>query len=394
MGTDVWREAYRLARLRDPNEIITLLGKLLLQHVPADVVAVSRPHMGRIEYCVLHGDTAGKGQRPQEAPDALLLRESIISSALGDKPYLEIGAQSGSLLQQDFLSLGAEYGLLLGLQPGESGMGWICIGRKTFALPFTQSSRNRALDLVAMTAIALENSQLIQTLQSKADHASSFVANLSHELRTPLHVIMGYSEILSDGEFGEQNQEQQDLTQRIAASAREQLELVNTALEISRYENGFESLPSALIKVDIAKLLAELEIEIALRYSKKSVQIHWRPNIMDPVRTEPLKLKIILKNLVENAIKFTDDGEIEIIAEQRDRSFVFEVRDTGIGIPDASQESIFDPFFQIGIQDSPRGGVGLGLYLVRMLTRVLRGEITVESTLGHGSTFRILLPRD
>ena len=83
----------------------------------------------------------------------------------------------------------------------------------------------------------------------------------------------------------------------------------------------------------------------------------------------------------------------DITAVQRDGSFVFEVRDTGIGIPDAAQESIFDPFFQIGTQDSPLGGVGLGLYLVRMLTRVLRGEITVESTPGHGSTFRVLLPR-
>ena len=101
------------------------------------------------------------------------------------------------------------------------------------------------------------------------------------------------------------NPEQQDLTLRITASAREQLELVNTALEISRYEEGFQSPPSALIEVDVAKLLAELEVEMELGCSKNGVQVHWKSEVTGSIHTEPLKLKIILKNLVENAIKFT-----------------------------------------------------------------------------------------
>ena len=188
----------------DSSETITLLGQLLMQRVPADVVAASRPHMGRTEYCLLNGDSAKAGQRLPNGLGTLLLRETSIADALGGKTYLEVSAQSECPLQEDLLSLGVDHGLLFGLQPGEAAMGWVLIGRKTPALAFDQSSRKRALDLVAMAAIALENSRFMQNLQSKVDHASSFVANLSHELRTPLHVIMGYAEILFDGEFGTQ----------------------------------------------------------------------------------------------------------------------------------------------------------------------------------------------
>ena len=219
------------------------------------------------------------------------------------------------------------------------------------------------------------------------------MANLSHELRTPLHVIIGYAEILADGEYGPQNQEQQDLTRRIAASAREQLALVNTALEISRYDGNEDVRPPTPVDVDVAQLLAELEAEITLRHTNKRVELRWTGKVEGTLRTEPIKLKMILKNLIENAIKFTHEGTIEVSAEQRERSVAFEVRDTGVGIPPSSQESIFDAFFQADPRESLSGGVGLGLYLVSKLTQALDGKVSVESEAGRGSTFRVVLPR-
>ncbi len=259
---------------------------------------------------------------------------------------------------------------------------------------FTDRQQRIARGIAQLASLALENAQLVEQLE-RADHfKANFLATMSHELRTPLHVIIGYSDLLEQGEFGDLTAEQVDTVRRVERNAHGLLDLINATLDLSRLEA--KQSPLSLEDVHVATLIEELEAKSATRQIKPNVRLSWEIGADSlVVHTDPVKLKMILNNLVGNAIKFTDAGRIVISARACDAGVEFRVSDTGIGIPAAARTSIFEPFQQADSSIAQRyGGVGLGLYIVRRLVDMLGGSIQVESTVEpeHGSTFRVWLP--
>lgn len=227
-----------------------------------------------------------------------------------------------------------------------------------------------------------------------ANHAKSdFVASMSHELRTPLNIMIGYNGLLLDGVLGELTAEQADALHRAQRSAVELLELISTTLDLSRLEAG--AIPVAREPVDVEALVAALATEAREAWTKPGVDLVFEVAAKLPqVNTDPAKLKVVLRNLIGNAVKFTERGCVTVNVERVDGGVTFAVADTGIGIAPEQHAAIFDPFRQADGGIATRyGGAGLGLHIVSRMLDLLGGTIAVESEIGHGSTFRAWIPK-
>ena len=227
---------------------------------------------------------------------------------------------------------------------------------------------------------------------------SNFIANMSHEIRTPMNSILGYSQILS--RKGNLDETSKNFLKRIEYAGNHLLELINTILDISRIEAGKSVLEEVPFSLD--KMTSELTSMFEIRCNEK--QLEWKVNkevIQDYVCGDELKLKQILINLVNNAIKFTQTGSIEFCIIQLEENnlerldsdkskYYFEVKDTGIGISPQSLEKVFHPFEQES-DENQRTGTGLGLSIARRLITLLDGNIDVTSEVNKGSTFYFTL---
>ncbi len=245
--------------------------------------------------------------------------------------------------------------------------------------------------LAQIASLALQNYRLVDELARANQLKSEFVATMSHELRTPLNVIIGYGDLLLDGAMGDINDEQLDTLRRMQVNAWELLELINATLDLSRLETGHVQLD--VQTVDLGRLLTD--VELATRDRKKpKLELHWHLPASPPVvRIDPGKLKVIMKNLLSNAFKFTEEGEVHVDVEVVDDRLELEVRDTGIGIPRELHDAVFEPFRQADGSISRRyGGVGLGLHIVQRLCELLQGSVRLESEVGRGTTFHVTLP--
>jgi PAS domain S-box-containing protein len=222
-----------------------------------------------------------------------------------------------------------------------------------------------------------------------------FLAAMSHELRTPLNAIAGYVELIELGIRGPITEEQRGDLERVKRSERYLLSLVNDILNFAKLETGAVTLRSR--EVRIAPLLQEVDDLMAPQARAKGLS--YRTESCDPglfIHADAEKVQQILLNLTGNAIKFTESGgsiTVHCHADARDVTIV--VVDTGCGIPPEQLEAIFDPFVQIGRSLTyPIAGAGLGLAISRDLAHAMGGEITVESVLGEGATFTLVLPRN
>jgi signal transduction histidine kinase len=249
-----------------------------------------------------------------------------------------------------------------------------------------------ARGMAQLASMAIENAQLVEQLERANRLRSEFVATMSHELRTPLNVIVGYNELLLDGVFGALTGDQLDPLRRVDKSARELLDLINATLDMSRLEGG--RVPVEVQDVWVPDLLREIEGEVRGSGERPDLQLIWQvPATLPYLRTDRIKLKMVLKNLISNAVKFTERGSVTIAAISDDGQVEFTVADTGIGIAPEAQEFIFEPFRQGDSSITRRhGGVGLGLYIVRRLMDLLGGTIALDSEIGRGSIFRVRLP--
>jgi len=259
--------------------------------------------------------------------------------------------------------------------------------------PFSAQQERIARGIAQLASLALENARLVEELNRASRVKSDFLATMSHELRTPLNAIVGYTSLLIDGAYGRMEDEQVQVLRRLDKSACELLELINSTLDVSRLEAG--RMPMDIRDVSVSELLHEVDAETRGWREKPGLEFVWDvPARLPRLRTDPLKLKVILKNLIGNAVKFTDHGSVRVGARRVDRGVVeFSVEDTGIGIDPSARSVIFEPFRQGDSSDSRRhGGVGLGLYVVRRLVDTLGGDLALESDLGRGSTFRVSVP--
>jgi signal transduction histidine kinase len=216
---------------------------------------------------------------------------------------------------------------------------------------------------------------------------------MSHELRTPLAIILGYTEMLLANTFGRLTDEQAEPLHRIDRSAQELLDLITAVLDLSRLEAG--RLPLVTQETQLAELLHEIEAETQPLREQSRLTFAWDVEESLPtLYTDAGKLKVVLKNLIGNAVKFTTAGSIMMAVRRRQDGVEFRVTDTGMGIPQAALGVIFEPFHQLEPSATQQsGGTGLGLYIVKRLIEVLGGRVTVESEVGHGSTFRVWIPQ-
>jgi PAS domain S-box-containing protein len=230
-------------------------------------------------------------------------------------------------------------------------------------------------------------------LEQASAAKSQFLANVSHELRTPLNAILGYAAMTLQGVSGELSAPQRRNLSRIDANARHLLTLINEILDITRIEAG--RMPIQIVTFNLPELVREVTTELEPIVAKSGLQVISKlPSDLPTLRTDRQKVKQILVNLLSNALKFTPQGNITIKAQVPAKQLVsIAVIDTGIGIPKGDQVKIFEDFRQV--DQTPRrayGGTGLGLSICRRLTTMLRGTLKVESKLGHGSTFTLILP--
>ncbi len=238
---------------------------------------------------------------------------------------------------------------------------------------------------------AREKNRLLEELESASRAKSEFVATMSHELRTPLNVILGYDDLLADGTLGEITADQRDALRRIRANALELLELVNATLDLNRLEAGSVSINAQAFSP--AVLADELDAQVRMLL-RPNVQLVWEVDRTAPeARGDLAKLKVILKNLTTNAIKFTQSGRVQVSLRHDASGLVLEVRDTGIGMTPEAATRIFEPFQQADASiQRDFGGAGLGLHIVKRLVDILGGTIELESEPGHGTRFAVRLP--
>ncbi|KAA9367308.1 MULTISPECIES: response regulator [Ochrobactrum] len=233
-----------------------------------------------------------------------------------------------------------------------------------------------------------------QQLERSSQYKSDFLANMSHELRTPLNSSLILAKLLADNPDENLTQEQVKYARTIQSSGNDLLNLINDILDLSKIEAGHVEIhPEVTPLARLATGLRQLFDPVA-QEKKLDFEITIDAVIPRSFETDPQRLEQILKNLISNAIKFTDRGKVVLaIAAQADDEILFSVSDTGIGISAEQQKSIFEAFHQADSTISRRyGGTGLGLSISRQLARLLGGSIRVESTPGQGSCFTLTLP--
>ena len=237
-----------------------------------------------------------------------------------------------------------------------------------------------------------ELQQLYRNLEEVSRHKSQFLANMSHELRTPLNAILGYTELMADGAYGEPSEKMLGILQRLEANGKHLLGLINDVLDLSKIEAGQLVLELSDYSVqDIAQTVRST-LEPLAADKKLAFKLELGPDL-PPGRGDGRRLTQVLINLVGNAIKFTDAGEVAIKAEAYDGSFHVSVRDTGPGISAADQAKIFEEFHQSeSTHTKAKGGAGLGLAISKRIIEMHGGRIWVESQPGQGSTFAFTLP--
>jgi PAS domain S-box-containing protein len=284
--------------------------------------------------------------------------------------------------------------LAIGLRRGTQLVGVHVAAQRTPGRTFGPRQYRIATGLAQLASLALENARLFEKLEGANQLKSVFLATMSHELRTPLNVIIGYTELLLDEVFGRLTPEQTASLDRVGTSARELLELISATLDISRLETGRAAL--TLQEIAPAALMRDIETETAAVRDKPGVESIWEvPDDLPSIYSDAVKLKVLLKNLINNAYKFTDSGSVTVSAAAGPSWLELRVTDTGIGMTPAVQAVIFEPFRQGDSSTTRRhGGVGLGLYIVSRLLDMLGGRIEVESAPGAGTTFRVWIPRD
>ncbi len=246
------------------------------------------------------------------------------------------------------------------------------------------------------TAELTAKNELLEARNLEVEQANrlknEFLASMSHELRTPLHTIIGFSELLTEQLEGPLNEKQQRFLGHILQDARHLLELINEILDISKIESGRLELKREAF--DFNHCVEEVLGGLRHQAANKNVALENKNSFHRPLYADRVRVKEILYNLVSNAVKFTRAGGSVWVESVQEGDFLqVSVCDTGIGIPESEQSSIFDKFYQVGSSmDGTREGTGLGLPITRHLIELHGGTISVESQLGRGSRFKLTFP--
>jgi signal transduction histidine kinase/ActR/RegA family two-component response regulator len=264
---------------------------------------------------------------------------------------------------------------------------------------FSEETLDLLETFASQSAVALLNARLFRELkvqsaelEQASRHKSEFLASMSHELRTPLNAVLGFSEVLLERMFGDINERQEEYLRDIHGSGKHLLELLNEILDLSKVEAGRMDLEYS--SFELRSLLEDTAAMVRERASAHGISLRLEVgDEVGQVHADKLRLKQVVLNLMTNAVKFTGEGgSVVLRAERSPGSVVITVEDTGIGVPEADRERIFESFQQGGRGSSREEGTGLGLTLSRRIVELLGGRMWMESEVGVGSTFGFSLP--
>jgi GAF domain-containing protein len=264
---------------------------------------------------------------------------------------------------------------------------------------FPENTVDLLKTFAAQSVLAIQNAHLFTEIDEKSrqleiasQHKSQFLANMSHELRTPLNAILGYTELILDNIYGETPDKMREVLDRLQANGKHLLGLINDVLDLSKIEAGQLTLDLADYSIkDVVDTVVSAVESLA---NGKNLALTADVGSNLPIgHGDGRRLAQVLLNLVGNAIKFTDKGEVAIKATMSDSAFMVAVHDTGPGIAASDQGKIFEEFQQADNSATKRkGGTGLGLSIAKRIIGMHGGRIWVESDIGKGSTFAFTIP--
>ncbi len=384
----------------DLKTVLQTLVESVARLCEADMTAIRRPKGSSFLHVASHGSPTEYDEYMQSRPiepgrgtvagRVLLEGKPIhIPDVQADPEYTMVG-----------ISQRTGFHTILGVPLLREGspIGVIILARKTVH-PFTDKQIELATTFADQAVIAIENVRLFEEIQDKSrqlevasQHKSQFLANMSHELRTPLNAILGYTELIADGVYGEPSEKMLAVLKRLESNGKHLLGLINDVLDLSKIEAGQLVLELSDYSLqDIAQTVRST-LEPLAADKKLAFKVEVAPKL-PAGHGDGRRLTQVLINLVGNAIKFTDAGEIVITAGLTDGSFKVSVRDTGPGISVADQAKLFQEFQQAdNTITRKKGGTGLGLAISKRIVEMHGGKIWVESQLGQGSTFSLTLP--
>jgi signal transduction histidine kinase len=309
---------------------------------------------------------------------------------LRDERALALREPAVAAIPSSLCPLPLRSALLAGLYHDRDMIGFVAVGHRTPLDGAEPWATHLLAGIAEHASIVLQNARLLDEVRAASNLKSEFVGAVSHELRSPLNVILGYVEMLLDEALGPLTAEQRDALVRAGAQAGTLLEMIETLLDLNRLDAG--RLPLEHSEVSLAVLLGDICDQLGRALARPGVELRCELEAgVATIVTDPGKLKTIVRNLVHNALKFTERGTVRIVAQHGEPGDVrIVVEDSGCGIPADALQYVFDMFRQV--PGSGGGGVGLGLHIVRRLAEAIGATVTVTSDVGVGSRFTVRLP--
>jgi GAF domain-containing protein len=384
----------------DLKSVLNTLVESVARLCEADMAAIRRPEGSAFLHVASHGSPTEYDEYMKSHPVEPGRGSAAARALLEGKPVHIPDVQADPEYTMGDISRRTGYHTMLSLPLLREGnpIGVAILGRTTVR-PFTKKQIELATTFADQAVIAIENVRLFDEIQDKSrqleeasQHKSQFLANMSHELRTPLNAILGYTELMADGAYGEPSEKMLGILKRLEANGKHLLGLINDVLDLSKIEAGQLVLELSDYSIqDIAQT-----VRSTLEPLASDKKLGFKVEVASQLPSghgDGRRLTQVLINLVGNAIKFTDAGEVAIKAEANNGSFHVSVRDTGPGISVADQAKLFQEFQQAdNAITRKKGGTGLGLAISKRIIEMHGGRIWVESKPGHGSTFAFTLP--